>query len=454
MRVGEPEVSDGWVRGRTVVLAGASVITGGPDGDLVGDVVIRDDRIVAVGVDSGSDAPDDALRIDASDAVVIPGLVDAHVHAWEGALRGVSPDSGFYDYMALTHGMLGPLMTPVDVAIGQRVTALRALEQGVTTILDNCHNTRTPEHSDAAVEALQDTGIRAVHATGVGFGQPGEHVHDNLLRLRDRFGSDPRITFRLMEVAPTLEGWRFAKEHGFGVVAEFGFWVENIDELLASGLPGPDTVLDHCAGLSDEQWKAVAGCGAAVALVPRSDPHYGLGSVTPVLATNRQGIQEAISSDNEFEYGLDLFSEMRMLMMVQRAGAFAAAQAGDGDAPAPYGVRDAIRAATVGGALAAGLQYEIGTLAQGAKADLTVLSLDRLRPVASHIGAAVAYATVADVDTVVVDGILRKSGGQLVGVDRAALVRDAEASRDRLLGQIGTSAEDLRFSGQIPVQQP
>lgn len=80
----------------------------GSEGDLVGDVVLRDDRILAVGVGAGAQVPDDALHIEASDAVVIPGLVDAHVHAWEGALRGVSPDSGFYDYMALTHGMLGP----------------------------------------------------------------------------------------------------------------------------------------------------------------------------------------------------------------------------------------------------------------------------------------------------------------------------------------------------------
>ena len=453
VRLGEPAVGDGWVQGRTVVLAGASVITMGPGGDLVGDVVVRDGRILAVGVEAGAGAPADALRVDASGAVVIPGMVDGHVHAWEGALRGVSPDSGFYDYMTLTHGMLGPLMTPDDIAIGQRVTALRALEQGVTTIVDNCHNGRTPEHSDAAVEALQRAGIRAVHATGVGFGQPGDHVHENLLRLRDRFGSDPRITLRLMEVSPTLDGWQFAKDHGFGAVAEFGFWVQNIDELLASGLLGPHIVLDHCVGLSDEQWKALAACGAAVALVPRSDPHYGLSTVTPVAATNRHGIQEAISSDNEFEYGLDLFTEMRTLLSVQRGAAFAAAAAGDGGAPAPYGVRDALRAATIGGALAAGLEDQIGTIVPGARADLTVLSLDRLRPVASHIGAAVAYASVADVDTVVVDGILRKSGGELVGVDRAALVRDAEASRDRLLGLIGTSAEELRFSGQLAVQQ-
>jgi predicted amidohydrolase YtcJ len=86
VRLGEPEVTNGWVNGRTVVLAGASIITMGPDGDFLGDVVIRDDRILAVGVDAGTDAPDDALRIDAG-AVAIPGLVDGHVHAWGAAPR-------------------------------------------------------------------------------------------------------------------------------------------------------------------------------------------------------------------------------------------------------------------------------------------------------------------------------------------------------------------------------
>ena len=92
-----------------------------------------------------------------------------------------------------------------------------------------------------------------MHAVGVGFGQPGDQVHETLLCLRDRFGSTPRITLRLMEVTPTLEGWRFAEEHGFGALAEFGFWAENIDQLLSSGLAGPHVVLDHCAGLSDDQ---------------------------------------------------------------------------------------------------------------------------------------------------------------------------------------------------------
>ena len=131
------------------------------------------------------------------------------------------------------------------------MAASEGLEQGVTTIIDNCHNSRSPEHSDAAVEALQAAGIRAVHAVGVGFGQPEDHVHANLLRLRGRFGSDPRITLRLMDVADA-GGLALRQGDGSGAVAEFGFWTEGIDQLLTSGLGGPHVVLDQCAGLSDE----------------------------------------------------------------------------------------------------------------------------------------------------------------------------------------------------------
>lgn len=133
----------------------------------------------------------------------------------------------------------------------------------------------------------------------------------------------------------------------------------------------------------------------------------------------------ALSSDNEFEYGSHLFEEMRQLMSVQRGASFAAIHAGEQDVPRPWGVRDALRAATVGGAFAADLAGRIGVLAPGAKADLVLLSTERLRPIASELGAAVSYATVRDV------------------------VRRGENSRDHLLAQIGRSAEDLRFEGQL-----
>jgi len=136
-------------------------------------------------------------------------------------------------------------------------------------------------------------------------------------------------------------------------------------------------------------------------------------------------------------------------MSAQRGQAYAAAQAGTPDAPRPYGVRDALRAATVGGARAAGLPGQIGVLTPGAKADLAVFSLARLRPIASHLGAVASYAESQDVTAVVVDGVPRKWAGQVLGVDRQDLAEQAESSRDRLLKQAGVDVESLRFSGSL-----
>ncbi len=435
-----------WTPGRTVVFKGASVMTMDPEaGDFVGDVVITGATIAAAGPGAAATAPGDALVIEAAGTVITPGLVDAHVHAWEGALRGVSPDSEIMGYLNLTHTTLAPLMTPEDVAIGEKVTAVRALEQGVTTIVDNSHNVRSLEHGQAVVRVLQEVGLRAVVAAGVGMGQPDAHLQKAVLDLRDFCADDPRISVRLMELFPSKAGLLFARENGIGLVAETIAGMGNLDEVMTPELLSPQVTLDHVLGLADAHWQAIADSGTAVALVPRSDPYYGLAPAGPVLTANRFGVQEAISTDNEFEYGSDIFGEMRTLLGAQRGQAYAAGPAG----PRPYGVRDALRAATVGGARAAGLTGQIGVLTPGAKADFTVFSLNRLRPIASHLGAVVSYAESQDVSAVVIDGVPRKWAGEVLGVDRQDLARQAEASRDRLLQQIGVEVSDLRFAGSL-----
>lgn len=209
-------------RGRTVVLGNVHVISmDNRIGDFVGDIVLDGDTIRSLGPGAGADRPDDALVIDAGGAIAIPGLVDGHVHAREGALRGVSPDSDFMAYMALTHSTLAPLMSAEDMAIGQALTAARALDQGVTTIVDNNHNVRSEEHAEAAIAALRTAGIRTVFAAGVGMGQPDEHLFPLLRTLRSVYDDD-MTRIRLMQALPTVDGWRFAVEHDMGAVAEIG----------------------------------------------------------------------------------------------------------------------------------------------------------------------------------------------------------------------------------------
>ncbi len=430
-----------------ILLTGTTIMTMGPRGVVRGDLLLSGGMIEAVGPGL-ADQVGAAIVIDASQTCVVPGLVDSHLHAWEGQLRGIAPDADFGRYWALTHDGIAQHYRPEDMAVAERLSAAHALNAGTTTFIDNSHNSRTRDHSNAAIEALIATGIRAVYAAGGA--QAGDHDHqfpEDLLRLRDEYfcGGQGLVTLRMMDVMPSREAWTFAAEHGFDLCAEMGSWVPGIESLADTGLMAPGHTYNHCSGFSRTMWQAIADSGAAVNLVPRSDSQYGLGGFSPVLEANRLAIQEGISSDNELSYAHDMFTEMRTLLTVQRGLSFTAELAGEVDVPRPYGVADVLRAATVGGALNAGLQDEIGTIEPGKKADLVLITLDdvttRLR--GSDIGAVVTYGSAAVVDTVFVDGKVKKWGGELVGVNYDQLAREGEASRTYLLEQFGVTTDGL-----------
>ena len=147
------------------VVAGGCIISMDPAiGDLAkGDILIEDGRIVAI---APAIAADDAERIDATGCIVIPGFVDAHRHTWQSALRHRLGDETFAGYgYAMLRG-LGPLYRPDDIYAGNLLGATAALEAGTTTLLDWSHALNTPDHSDAAIAALREAGIRAVFAQG------------------------------------------------------------------------------------------------------------------------------------------------------------------------------------------------------------------------------------------------------------------------------------------------
>ena len=434
-----------------ILFRGATVLTMGRRGTLDADVLVRGDRIDAVAPGLGNSLPAEAaVVVDATGMLLMPGLVDSHVHAWEGQLRGLAPDADFNEYVALTHDGLARHYAPEDIAVAEQLTAAQAINAGTTTIVDNSHNSRTREHSDAAIEALLSTGIRAVYAAGPAQARPHDgQLPADLLRLRDEyFAGQDRVALRMFDVQPSVTTWTFARDHGFDVCAEVGPWIPDLEGLVRSGLMREGHTYNHCTGLSPDLWRAIADSGAAVNLVPRSDAQFGLGGFAPVLAANRAGVQEGLSSDNELSYGHDLFSEMRTLLTIQRGLCAAEEERGAADVPRRYGAEDVLRAATVGGARNAGLASEIGTIEPGRKADLVLLALDevptRLR--GSAAGTVVSFAGIGSVDTVLVDGRVRKWGGRLVGVRYDELARRGQRSRDRILAAFGV-AEDRAGSG-------
>ena len=140
-----------------------------------GDVLVEGDRIVAVGVDIKAD---DAEIIDAGNSIVMPGLIDAHHHMWLGAIRRMMPNvDDLFAYIGVVAETLGAQYRPLDMHLSTKLTAVASLDAGITTIIDACHSSRSPEHTDAALDALENTGIRALHMVGAAMDKKASAAH-------------------------------------------------------------------------------------------------------------------------------------------------------------------------------------------------------------------------------------------------------------------------------------
>src|SRR6266545_4587812 len=166
-RSGSPGMSS---MARRTLITGGTVITVDPQlGDFDrADVLVEDGAIAAVGPDQGAE---DAEVIDATDRIVLPGLVDTHRHTWQALFRNIASDWTLAHYFTGLHGTVSGLYQPQDTYAGNLIGTLEALDSGITTLLDWSHNLTTPEHADAAIDALQESRARVI------FGHGGGHRH-------------------------------------------------------------------------------------------------------------------------------------------------------------------------------------------------------------------------------------------------------------------------------------
>lgn len=409
-----------------------------------GDVLVDGDRIAAI-------APalpvGDAEIVDATGCIVLPGFVDAHHHAWLGALRRLLPDvDDLFAYIGVVAETLGRHYRPRDMYLSTYLTAIASLDAGITTIVDACHNARSPDHTDAALDALAASGIRALHMVGPAMdkGASSAHLPGDLERLaRTWNGAGSRVRVGLFGQF-NLDWWQAARRLDMRILTEFiGDLATLGPEFSAAGVLGPHNIFNHCTRLPDATWRTLADAGVNVTVNPRSDALFGFDDDS--FAYQRavdHGLTPALGIDLDTAFGSDMFGEMHALFHQQRAAMRNRRFRGEQDVPAPITVRAVLEAATVDGARAAGLEGSIGTLAPGKQADIVMVRTNgaAVFPAANAIGTIVQAVERSDVDTVMVAGRLRKRGGRLLGVDLQRLAADATASRDHLLAAGGMHA--------------
>ncbi|MGK3142238.1 amidohydrolase family protein [Pantoea sp. C2G6] len=424
-----------------------------------GDILITGSTITAVGRNLDAQG---AYVIDATNMIAMPGMVDSHRHAWEGQLRRINPNASCLDdYSNATHFSFARFYRPADIYIGNLLTALGCIDAGITTVIDNSHNSRTAAHSDAAVEALLDVGIRAVHASGAPVAGEWDKAHwpGNWQRLQEKyFSNNPESLVSLAVMAqlePTL--WAEARRLGLPIVTEF-FGAEMAAELASlhqQGLLGADNIFNHCTALPDAGWKILREAGVRVNVCPRSDAHYGIeDGIFAIEAAQRHGIHPGFSVDNETSYSGDMFMEMRVAFYLQRVMGMQQEGCGSAHALKTLPAARLLKAATLDGAACAGLQEKVGSLTPGKQADLILINAADLNlyPAGNAFGTVVHAAERSNIDTVMIAGRIVKQGGKVFGVDSARLRAAIDESRQHLFAAAGYQP-DIFADAFLPLEQ-
>src|SRR4051794_31076259 len=430
--------SSGTLPARTeFVVRGGHVLTMDPNvGDLPnGQVHVRDGAIVRVGNDV--DAPNIPV-IEARDMVVMPGFVDTHWHLWCTALRLIvradDPREGYFP----TTMRVGRHYTPNDSYIGVRVGVAEGLLSGITTVHDWSHNTVSPEHADAEIQALKDLGVRARFSYGTVQGYAPDKTMDlaDLARVQKQWtAADGMLTMGACLRTPGPAGARgsipvelfrteFKAVRKLGLQATIHCGPKNLIDLMGkNNLLGPDMLLVHPQGMTADELKMVGDTKSPWSIAPVIEMSYSAARNGTIQYSelNAMGVQLGLSIDASAATNADFFNVMRALMWSdwQRTGA-----------PLRLTPKRLVELATIEGAKLLGIADRTGSLTPGKRADLIMIRTTdiNMAPARDPYYAIAFQGQPSNVDTVVVDGRMLVRGGKLPGVDVPALVREATTS--------------------------
>jgi cytosine/adenosine deaminase-related metal-dependent hydrolase len=444
---------------RRILIEGATVLTMDRElGDFPrADVLVVGTTIAAVGpglADAAGAAG--SIVIPADGMIAIPGLQDTHRHCWQNQFRRLVPACDLPGYQSVMLRTLAPHYVPEDTYAATLVSALGAIDSGVTCMLDFAHNTRSGQHADAGIEALREVGLRGVHTSAAPmFGTWDRQWPQDTARVRsEHFASAGQLLSLRLGLygyadiggewaALTADTLAFARELGIGVAVDGFFGPQasaNLEELGRAGLLGPDITLIHCNDLSDDAWRMIADAGVTVSLCPTSDTQIGiLDAIPPIDRTIELGVTSGISVDVECSLSTDMFAQMQSILTTQRMLAFNRRYRGEEPGAEPIGVRHPLELATIHGARTNGVADVVGTLAPGREADIVLIGAEDINtmPLNNAVATVVLGATSANVDTVLIAGSVKKWAGRLVGPDIARVRRLVHASRDRLVADAG-----------------
>jgi cytosine/adenosine deaminase-related metal-dependent hydrolase len=421
------------------VLRGAQVLTMDPAiADLAsGDVHVRDGVIMAIG--ANVDAPG-AVVIDGKGMLCMPGLVETHWHHWTNILRTFmrwdDPNATYFPITA----KYGVHYTPEISYRSARIGFAEALSAGITTTQNWCHNTRSPDHADAEIQAMRDVGIRGRFAYGPAQGQSNENPMDfaGLKRVKEGWKNTGDMVL-LAICARSVDGanagtrgsvkvdmakkeWTVARELGLPITMHTS-GSGGIKVLDEAGLLGPDVQLVHPLSTTAEERAALAKNGVSYSTSPVGEARRP--GEMQIAEMHEAGVRLSISVDHVTTFDANLFDSMRMLATViqhRHGNKFKLTS------------KQLVQMATIGGARDLGFGDKVGSLTPGKRADIILLRKTDLNmtPMGDAYDALVTLAQPANVDTVIVNGRILRRKNQFTTLDLDRMMQETAQTIEQL----------------------
>jgi cytosine/adenosine deaminase-related metal-dependent hydrolase len=442
--------------GRPIVFRGGTVLTlnDAHDRHEPGDVLVVGERIEAVGPDL--EVPEGTFEIDASGGIVMPGMIDTHRHMWQTAMRGYGADWTLSQYFVFYYLEHGKIFRPQDIYAGNLLSAIEALDAGVTTTVDWSHGLQTIDHGEAAADALEATPGRFVLAYGNIQQGPWEWSAlpdfkafvDRRLRNSDMLGFQMAFDVTGDPAFPEKAAFEVARELGAPVTTHAGVWGATNDDgirlMHEHGFMTPETIYVHSATLTEDSYQRIAATGGSVSVSTESEQSAGQG-YPPTWQLRQHDIPVSLSMDTSVWWSGDLFSAMRSTLGADRSREHLEAHAKQ-DTVTNHHLRaeQVVDWATRGGSRALRLDSVVGSLEPGKKADVVLIKNDDspvMFPVLHPYGHVAFQAQRGDVHTVLVNGTVVKHENRLVGIDLAAARRAIEETIDYAMRELGDGWE-------------
>ncbi len=441
---------------KSILIKGGRVVTMDKSDSLVrGDLLIRDGRIAGLGGDNSTNVDE---VIDANGCAVLPGFVQTHLHLCQTLFRGAADDLSLIDWLKKRIWPMEAAHTRESIRASAQLSIVELIKSGTTCAL----TMETVRHTDEVLRVVEESGFRATVGKCMmdrGDDVPRElheETHESVqesLRLIDEWHGrgDGRIRccfaprFAISCTRDLLsEVAQLARERGVMIhthaaenrneceMVERETAMRNVAYLDALGISGSHVMLAHCIHLDDDEMAMLARTKTNVAHCPSSNLKLGSG-IARVAEMLERGISVSLGADGAAcNNRLDMFTEMRTAALLQKAL----------HGPEVLPAARALRMATLEGARALGLEKEIGSIEIGKQADVLVVDLAQAHSIPARddvISALVYSAGSSDVRTTIIDGRVVMRDGELLTLNEADVIAEANREAGALTKRAGLS---------------